>query len=294
MKGIQRFIALLVLVLSAFHGQSQIIPLGYDTLKYSHEFFLDAGGDYYGSSVERDLLSKFIRGGMITEEIKDNSFNRHKAINRFGAVMGGEFEYRNYNKKIFKKKDWGFVIKGGYHVFAGMLYSKDLFGLAFYGNESYMGETIDISGTDVSYMNFQKIGFGMIDSKSKSSVSLNVYNISDRFSGDFRTVKLFQDLEGDEVTLEMDGEVDVKNNKKFNQGIGFGLDLDFKVPVSWGKDRKAFLRFQAQNLGFAYMYEKQKVYSFERLHTISNSNSNWIKHFSLAHSLSTKIHPFVF
>jgi hypothetical protein len=274
MKGIQRFIALLVLVLSAFHGQSQIIPLGYDTLKYSHEFFLDAGGDYYGSSVERDLLSKFIRGGMITEEIKDNSFNRHKAINRFGAVMGGEFEYRNYNKKIFKKKDWGFVIKGGYHVFAGMLYSKDLFGLAFYGNESYMGETIDISGTDVSYMNFQKIGFGMIDSKSKSSVSLNVYNISDRFSGDFRTVKLFQDLEGDEVTLEMDGEVDVKNNKKFNQGIGFGLDLDFKVPVSWGKDRKAFLRFQAQNLGFAYMYEKQKVYSFDTTFTFDGLTFN--------------------
>lgn len=269
MKIFQSIVLFLILGLTTVQVNAQIVPIGYDTTILSQEFFLNAGIDYYGSSIERELASKFIKGGMITNEMKDNSFDRHKAINRLGLLAGGDVEYRNYTKKLFKKKDWGFLVKGGYNIFAGMLYSKDLFGLALYGNDRYMGETIDISGTDVSYMTFQKIGFGMIDSKTKSAVSLNVYNVSDRFSGDFRTLKLTQDANGDQITLEMDGEVEMKNNKKFNQGIGFGLDLDFKVPVAWGKDRKAFLRFEAQNVGFAYMYEKQKVYSFDTTFTFT-------------------------
>ncbi len=245
--------------------QAQILPIEYDTLKRNnHEIVLEGGVDFYATAVQRDIFSKFIQGGLITSEMKDNSFNRHKGVNRLGALAGGEIEYHNFSKKLFKKKDWGYVIKGGYHFFAGMIYSQDLFGLAFYGNERYMGETIDFSGTNVSYMAFQKVGFGMIDNKTKSSVSLNVYNISDRFTANFRTAELFQDAAGDNLSLEMDGEVELRNSNNFSQGVGLGLDLDFKVPVAWGKEgRKAFLRFQAQNVGVAYLYEKQKVYSFD-------------------------------
>lgn len=263
MREIKHILGSLVLLLAVGKVQAQLIPVGYDTLTHHHEFFIDGGVDYYGTSVERDLLSRLLRGGMITEEIKDHSFDKHKAINRFGAVMGGEIEYRNYNAHIFKKKNWGFVIRGGYNTFAGILYSKDLFGLAMYGNDRYLGQTIDFSGTDVSFMSFQKLGFGLIDDRTKSSVTLNVYNISNRVSGDFRTMKITQDEAGESLTIEMDGEIDVRNTMNFSQGIGFGLDLDFRVPVSWGKDRQAFLRFQAQNVGVAYMYEPQKSYSFD-------------------------------
>lgn len=260
-------IALVVLFGSIVHGQT--LPTFYDTLQRGQEIVLEGGIDYYASSIKRDLTSKFVSGGLITEEIKDNSFKRHKAINRMGAVYGGEIEYINYNKRLFKKKNWGFVVKGGYHGFAGVLYSKDLFGLVMYGNERYLGETIDFSGSDLTYMNYQKLGFGLIDNKTKSSVSLNVYNVSDHASGDFRTMKITQDELGDEIMLEMDADIMVKNSQKFNQGIGLGLDLDFKVPIAWGKDRQAFVRFQAQNIGFAYMYEPQKYYSVDTTITFS-------------------------
>lgn len=241
---------------------AQLIPIGYDTLTRSHEILIDGGLDYYATSVENELLSKFIKGGLITEDIKNSSFERHGGVNRIGAVGGGTIEYRNYNKHLIKKKDWGWLIRGEYGIFAGALYSADLFGLAFYGNERYIGQTMDFSGTNISYVGYQKLGFGMIDSKSKSSVAFNVYNVSDRVKGDFRTAKITQDALGDSLIIEMDGELSMRNNAKFNQGIGVGVDLDFNVPVSWGK-RKAYLRFQAYNVGFAYMYEKQKVYKFD-------------------------------
>ena len=145
-----------------------------------------------------------------------------------------------------------------------MIYSKDMFGLAMYGNEMYRGETIDMSGMNMSFMSYQKIGFGLIDARSKSNISFNVYNISNRTTAQFRTLELTQDSSGDNLDISMDGSVELSSNKKFNQGIGFGIDADFKFPIEWGKeDNMAYIQLQAQNIGFAYMYEKQQVYKMD-------------------------------
>ena len=266
---------IITLLLSAFlmcfsSGYAQLLPEYYDTLEVSHEVIVNGGVDYYGSSIEKDITSKFIRGGLISNDIKDNSLSKHGAINRLGGVGIANVEYRNFKKKIFKKKNWGFLVKGGYNAFFGLLYSKDLFGLAMYGNEKYRGELINMSGANMSFMAYQKVGFGLIDAKSKSNVSFNVYNISKSMSARFRTLEMSQDLLGDNLEISMDGEVELSEGKQFNQGIGFGVDLDFKIPINWGKNNNtSFIQFQAQNIGFAYMYEKQKVYSIDTSFTFS-------------------------
>ena len=263
MKQVIIFISIVISVVQFSAVSAQLIPENYDTLSMSHELIIKGNVDYYGTSVQNDMLSKFIRGGQITEEIKDNSFDRHKAINRIGGIGEGEIEYRNYTKHLFKNKDWGFNIKAGYNVFAGLLYSTDLFGGVFYGNDRYQGETMDFSGTKMSYMAYQKIGFGIIDAKSKSSVSINLYNVSDRVSGHIKEGTVFQHEDGNAIDVVLDGDFEMKRNKKFNQGIGIGLDVDFKIPVNWIKERKAFVQFKVQDLGISYMYEKQKVYSVD-------------------------------
>ncbi len=251
---------------------SQLIPENYDTLNLSHELIIRGGVDYYGTSVQNDMLSKFIRGGHITEDIKDNSFDRHKAINRLGVIGEAEIEYRNYKKHLFKNKDWGFNVKVGYNVFGGLLYSKDVFGAVFYGNDQYQGETMSFSGTKLNYVNYQKVGVGIIDSKSKSSVTLNFYNVSDRLYGQIKEGTVFQHEDGSAIDVVLDGDFEMKRNKKFNQGIGIGFDVDFKIPVNWIKDRKAFVQFKVQDVGVSYMYEKQKVYSVDTSFTFVGFN----------------------
>lgn len=246
-----------------FFSSAQLIPEDYDTLVQSHELIVRGNVDYFGTSIQNDMISKFIRGGQITNEMKDNSFDKHRAINRIGGIGQGEIEYRNYSPDLFKKRDWGISVKAGYNVFAGMLYSKDLFGGVFYGNDRYLGETMDFSGTKLTYINYQKIGFGIIDSKSKSSVGLNIYNVSDRISSQVKEGTIFQHDDGNTIDIALEGEFSMKNNKKFNQGIGFGIDADFKIPVNWIKERKAYVQFKIQDVGFAYMYEKQKVYQVD-------------------------------
>ena len=141
--------------------------------------------------------------------------------------------------------------------------NRMFFGLLFFGNQDYIGDTMVLSGMDANFTAMQKIGFGLYDVKSKSSVRLNLYNINSRIDADFRDFELQQSADGQELTLMMDGDVTMGKSSKFNQGFGVGVDFDFRIPISWVKGDNAYLQFKAQNLGFGYMYEAQKKYSFD-------------------------------
>ena len=252
----------------------QRLPVHYDTINQSQ--FLDLNGvlDYSSTSLFNELTSKFYRGGFISNDIKDASFDKQRAVNRIGIEIGGDVTYANFNIKPFKNKPFGIQFKAGYTIFGGAAYSKDLYGLAFYGNKPFLGDTLDMSGTDISFTAFQKFGFGLIDMKSKSSVSLNIYNVSKRFSGDFRSFGLIQQENGDSLDLLMNGEIEYSSSKKFNQGIGFGFDVDVKIPIDWQSGRKAYLQLKGDNLGFAYMYEDQMKYSFDTIINYSGLRLN--------------------
>ena len=259
-----KFILIISLItLSNLQASAQLLPQYYDTLQHNQEFILSGGLEYSSSSINTDMLSTFTRGGFIDESMKLASFDKHKAINRLGLIGLSEFEYRNYTKKIFKNKPWGFVVKGGYNVFGGLLYAKDLYGLAFYGNERYLGDTMDMSGSRAAFISYQKVGFGFIHPSSKSSVTFNVYNISDKIAGNFHTLEIMQDANGDSVTVIADGDVQLKDNLKFNQGIGFGFDFDFKFVIDWQNEKQAHIQFLARDIGVSYMYEDQLSYSID-------------------------------
>jgi hypothetical protein len=242
---------------------AQVLPSYYDTLERHHEIVINGTLDYSSSAIQKAITGKFIRGGFIDEGIKDASFDRHGAVNRIGLDASADIIYTNYKARIFKNRPWGYQVKAGYYNFGGVLYSKDLFGMTFYGNSRYVGDTIQMSGTDVSFMSFQKVGFGLIHSTYKSSVTLNFYNISNRMSGDFRTLEVIQDASGDVVTLNMDGDVELRNNLNFIQGLGAGVDVDYKLAIDLGEDKKAFVQFKADNIGFAYLNQSQKTYNFD-------------------------------
>lgn len=252
-----------LITLSSLKVSAQILPQYYDTLLHNQEFILSGGLEYSSSSINGDMLSAFTRGGFVNESMKDASFDKHKAINRLGLIGFSEFEYRNYTKKIFKNKPWGFVIKGGYNAFGGLLYSKDLFGLAFYGNERYIGETMDMSGSSATFISYQKVGFGFIHPTSKSSITFNVYNVSDKISGNFHTLEIMQSVTGDSVTVIADGDVQLKDNLKFTQGIGFGFDFDLKFAIDWQNEKEAYIQVLARDIGVTYMYEDQLSYSID-------------------------------
>jgi hypothetical protein len=257
MKGVIALFSSLF-CLSAF-GQ-HVLPLQMDTTRLSNEILFYGQGEYAASAIQRQLSSALLFGGDITTEMKDLSFNRHKSVNRIGGELGGEFEYRNYNDSIFRP-NLGWLVKVGTSNYASAAYSTDLFGLAFYGNEQYLGSSVEFSGTKFQYAGWLKAGIGLVDKVTKSSVSLNAYGITSFAQGEFAAGSVYQTLEGDSLHVELDGTVEYAGSNAFIKGWGVGLDADIRIPVQLMGDQVSYIQLMAKNLGIAFLTEPVTQYS---------------------------------
>lgn len=263
-------ILFIIFVCVSIAGRSQLLnPIQFDTTRIDHELIFNAGADYFSTSIYRDFGSKLVFGGVITNDLKANTFGHHNSINRVGLDLQSEIEFRNYAVNLFGNEKWGYLIKAGYYTIGSAAYSKDLFGMAFYGNEAYLDTTAEFSGSTVKYMSFQKIGFGVISKSRKSSITLNLVNVSNAFTGEVTTGELKQNADGSLVELTLDGSFKSTQSTSFSAGIGAAIDFDFKLPFNWIQGRKAFLQFQLKNLGVAYMHQGMQQYSADSTYNYS-------------------------
>ncbi|MFY7669146.1 MAG: hypothetical protein ACOVQG_10400, partial [Crocinitomicaceae bacterium] len=251
------------------------LPNYHDTLiNHKHEIVLTGTADYASTSMHKSLTQKLFYGGEITTDIKDKSRDLHRGVNQFGSDLNAEAEYRNYSVSLFKNPNWGFVIKAGYYSFLSARYSKDLFNLTFYGNQDYIGDTASISGTKFSSYAFQKVGFGWLDKKSKSSISLNLFNLSGFSEANIRTGEIFQSQNLDSMAITYDGKVDLTNGSSFMKGFGVGVDLDLRFSVLTKKGNPLYYQFLGKNIGFASLSTTLKQYSADTVFTFTGLTFN--------------------
>ena len=267
MKYIFLFIFLFVVFL--FKAQHWC-PVQHDTLiKNKHEIIFTGCANYSSTSLNNSLTKKLFYGGEITEAIKDKSFKLHGDLNRFGTDISAEIECRNFSVNLLKHKNWGFVVKAGYYSFLAAQYSKDLFGVTFYGNEMYQGQLASFSGTEISSYSFEKLGFGWLDKKSKSSVCLNVFNLTNTLSAKIETGGIYQSNDGDTLMVLFDGEARFINSKNFSNGLGLGLDFDIRIPMTYNSDESNYIQFLGRNLGLVSLTQAQTNYRADSVYTFT-------------------------
>jgi hypothetical protein len=266
-------VILFILSVSSVSGQA-LLPLQHDTIIIKHEFIFSANGDLGSSAIPKSIFGPFLFGGGISTETKDKALSKHKANNRIGATAHAEFEYRNYNVNLFKNPKYGFLVHGGYYLVASGNYSKDLFEMAFYGNESFLGRTADFSSSNMRFTSFQKIGFGIIDKKHKSSLSINFVNVSSFADASIYKGEMKQDSEGENIAVLMEGNFSQTQGSSFSKGMGASIDFDYRIPFMLNKNRVAFVQVQVKNFGFAYMHKGVKSYQVDSTYAYSGFNLN--------------------
>ena len=266
----------ILVISSCLHVFSQSwLPIYQDSLlDKKHEVIISGTADYASTSLQKELTQKLFYGGEITDEIKDKSQKSHRGINRFGLDLNTEFEYRNYSVSLFKNKNWGLVVKSGYYSFMNALYSKDLFNLTFYGNQNYIGDTASISGTKFSSYTFQKIGFGWLDKKSKSTITLNLFNLSTYREASIKTGELFQSQAIDSLSISFDGKASFTNGSSFFKGIGAGIDADLRFSIPSKNGMPIYYQFLAKNIGFASLNEPVSRYSSDTVFSFTGLSFN--------------------
>ncbi len=258
-----KFKLLLLLLLAQISAFGQhFIPMNFDTLvEPKEELILTGIGEASSTALGFDLVNKFLFGGEITPEMKNKSLERHNSLNRFGSDANMELEYRNYKAKLFKTEEFGFLVKAGLYNFNQSIYSKDVFQLAMYGNEGFLGDTAMLSGTQFRSMTFQKIGFGLIDKFSKSSVTLNLVGLNNSSSINLNRMDLYQSADADTLKLVYAGDYNFYKNASFLKGIGVAIDFDIRFNSKNKKGDAVYFQVMGRNLGFVSSIRSQSSYS---------------------------------
>lgn len=288
------FVVIALFITDSLLGQSTF-PIFRDSLLQNNRLLVSGNFDATGTSMKKEFANTLAFGGYIDSEMKDRTLKSHRANNRFGVFGSGEVSYVSGTGNLFESGKYSWLVKGGYYVAGNVNYTKDAFKLSFYGN-SYLGaDTANLTGTRISGMQFQKAGFGLVHKKTGSSLTLNVVNVQNQWSGYIRTGKMSQDENVDSISLRLNGDMTYSSGKEFSKGLGFAVDFDFYLKVPWLKDSATF-QFTVQNLGAAYMFESQTQYNADStyrysgftLDQIQNSGNLFGDDFSLLDSLNVE------
>lgn len=274
----------------------QFLPIQHDTSVYSHELIIGGTAEIGSTSLRNELTSKILLGGEITDDIKQASFLKHSFRNRVGVDLNSEVEYRNMEMNFLNNNKIGLLLRGGYYSIGSVNYSKDLFGLFFYGNNDFLNEKIDFSLSNFSFSTFQKFGVGCINKVSKSNVSLNLYTVNNYYKGEVQTGEIIQNQEGTDFTLNLKGEFSESIGQSYIKGVGFGIDVDYRFDVKIKNNFSTF-QFLTKNFGVVNYFDGVKKYEIDstynyqgfKINQISGGNYLFKDSTSILDSLNTKV-----
>lgn len=266
MRGFKWIFLALVFPAQAQYNQ----PLYMDTTFEVHTSIeLDGGAEYHASSVHAAMSNTLIWGGFISEAMKNSSFDEHGAVNRFGFTSNNELRYFHGKGGFGSGDSLTWALKAGYYATGSLSYGKDVFGLLFYGNESYLDQTASFSNTNANFMLFQKIGGGIVNKYTHSGLFLNIVNVQQAFKGLIRDGELSQNADASQIDLYARGDMYRSTGSQFSKGLGVALDGEYRLETPWIKGRSAWFQVSAQNVGFAYMHRPVTSYRIDSTYQYS-------------------------
>lgn len=241
----------------------QILPIGYDSTEIKRELVLSAGVSIQSSHLRSDFIGKIVFGGFVDDEMKANSikFLRNKPLNRTGAIATVDVNYIDYGINMFGKEQFGLVLLAGHQTFAGASYRSDVFRLLSEGNVN-APENIDLTDTRFYTLSHQKIGFGLIEKKSRSSFSLSLINSAGFQDFNLSNGVFNQSALQDTTNILLIGNYSANALGGSSNGLGFAIDLDFRLPIKV-RDKDAVIQVLAQNLGMVRYNRASYSYNFD-------------------------------
>jgi len=271
------FLALALALFSFISFAQQTLPISHDTTTIKREFVLHSSGQIHSNHLNAAASRKILFGGFITDDEIGKSVDKLKTdgINRTGAVFNVDVVYSDYEANLFGKKQFGYVITAGHQTFLGTSYPSDVFRLLSQGN-TQTPETIDLTDTRFYQMSHHKLGFGILDKKSRSSFALNIIGASgyqnlDMMNGVFR-----QNASKDTTDVILIGSYSGNNSAQFLRGLGMGVDVDLRMPVKI-KEKEVIVQVLAQNVGFVRMNNNTYNYQLDTNYRYTGFNLQQIQ-----------------
>lgn len=261
----------------------ELLPIELDTTIQSKRISIQGSAFYLSSGVQNAVAKRLVYGGAIDEIAKNESLETHNEINRLGAEAHFRLQYFSDDQLIKNRPQYSWMVDVGYEAHLAAQYSKKAFGLLFFGNDQYLGETANLSNSFGQFQSFYTIGGGLHDLKTKSFISLNaILPLSDqRFDIDRGT--LYTSVAADTVMLNFRGGARQSSSPAYFKGLGAAVNLDLNIPISTS-GMTGFMSIKARNLGAYYLTEFTEInaeattsfsgYSVEELISLTEDADN--------------------
>lgn len=224
---------------------------------------LESFGHYNSTNVKRQIPDAFFYGGLIDSNLISASYAQLNDRNSFGLHMGAIATWKTpwaLSKDAQKtSSSYQLMLSFGAEQYAGLQFSKGLFGLVFQGAMPFLGDTVQIGNLRAEATTFSKAGLGIYQPTSQSSLVLNFVTIHNQFTANLQNGWWYQDAQTAAVSLALQGSSSLTPSQP---SFGFSLDLDYHFGSLANEQTEAQFRFRVQNLGLASM-RPSKFYNLD-------------------------------
>jgi len=209
------------------------------------------------NALSREILSKFLFGGHISDSQKTQVRNRLEGQNYYGGKTTPGLTYTYFQPN----KDFGVSVSYRYRNLSSVQFTDDLYTIIFYGNNEFRESPAVLGKSSLRLFNYQSLSIGLVDKKSGSNINLGVYDNRAYSETDISETTLntaFNTSEpypfAEEVSLQAGSYSSRQSTGQnlFNSGIGIGLSGEYSFEL----DGSQFI-LGVQDLGAMYIKNLQ-------------------------------------
>jgi hypothetical protein len=254
-------VTFLMFVVSSFAQENLLLdgkPIFENTTK---NWFVSLNGwsDHGSNAITNTFVNRFLFGGHISNEEKLKVAEGLENKNTFGADAGGNIAliYRR------DEKPWAYQMGYGYTQIQRIDFEEAIFRLIFYGNAELGDETVRINSSESQSQGFHKAFFGLVDTKTGSSLRIGIYageNFNQTELGNSTLRTSFESTQGfsypSSIAIETAGFSETSGNMGsglFSTGYGVGIDANINRKFGFGT-----VSLGVQDFGFMYWSDLEK------------------------------------
>lgn len=263
-----KLIGVLVLISTSLFGQEKPKKFIIKSANYDQFIGIDYDFDGGGSALKNAFLSKFLFGGYIDNELKNNILDKHSHLNFLGKETGINIFYRQENREMFGMNQMGFQVEMQWKNYLELDYTKDLFQLIFFGNTDFLNKSAILSETKFSSLNYYQIKAGL-NRYSSNKRHYFLFNLALNLGNDInlaiaKDAYFYSSENGDSIALE--GNLNYNYIKSTATGphnifgFGAGMDLIYKYKI----EDDFRLEAEVKNLGFIRWNKKHGVFDYNK------------------------------
>lgn len=251
------------------NGQEKVPVIQLNELRFNAET------KYNSNAITNELLSSYINGDFINNDLKDKSKNRLTEMNSLGLfselsadmVFSTKKENQVHHKLLYS---FGFKTKS----YTEINFREDFYSIYFYGNKQYAGQSIEMKQMGFYSITFHQIRFGIEKAfekygmKHKAWITMGFNFGQNYFRADVNNGSFYIHPQGEELklTLNMDlARTDTSDLSLMNfTGYGASLNLVYDLEIN----EKNKIRLSAGDLGFiawnkkSFKFNRDSIYSY--------------------------------